>query len=176
MINLTEFALKSSEFSLLYKINSLRDPDFYLAENMRDFKTNAPYINFPWYKGFPVLEGFDPKEWRAYIAVHNVGIEFLEEDDFSKKFLVHDSTDRAVMCWHNKKGFLQPYKTFEELQEEQGLKHKDWVYEVLFLYYITERVSIIGNVKKCKPLIRIKEESLVDRVSNLTPQLLSQPI
>ena len=80
------------------------------------------------------------------------------------------------MCWNNKNGIYPPYKTFEELQEEQGLKHKDWVCEILFLYLINERLSFIGDVRKNKHFYRTNEESLVDRVKNIIPNTRSVPI
>ncbi len=74
MINLSEIIRQQPETSFLRKLRSLRDPDIYLAENIRDYRENASNLEFPWYKregifyhAFKPVSGEDREEIRQAV-------------------------------------------------------------------------------------------------------------
>ena len=183
MINLSQLARENGTYSLMEKIQLLFDYDIYLAENIRDYKKSAYYIKTPWYKTTDTsLSVFG-------VIIRNVGIDLVEEDLNKKlrRFIVHDATDRDLMLWYGKNGEFGVYKTFEQVQKEQGLRQKDWVYQVNIKHISMSHentpfnryyrsLAIIEDVKKHNYTRIISEkESLLDRLKGFLPQINIQP-
>ncbi|HII71714.1 TPA: hypothetical protein HA265_03085 [Candidatus Woesearchaeota archaeon] len=171
MINLTRLSLGSPRYTPFEKIRLAIETDFYVAENMADYKNEAPKIINPWYKQlnyFPFSgELFD----RAAIILNNVRLEVCGKDPDDKGpdwFRVSDSTGEDRMYWSVHDMYFSAAHSFEELYERQGLKDGDWVHEVLVLYWIKKELPIICNVQKYPTNGgRRNKETLADRVREL---------
>lgn len=145
MINLSQFGRQSRELTVWQYFSSMRGIDIYQAENIRDIRENAPYLEFPWYKSF----SHDHSCHRAAIIVNNVGIELVSDGDAGRWFSVHDDTELMMMVWADgKKTWWYPSISFEQAQEEQGLKENDRVFELFILYLIYPRIPLIIDVKR----------------------------
>jgi hypothetical protein len=176
MLDYTKMLLQSDEISLKEKIDLLRTPIIYTAENIADYLDNTPNICFPWYRGFPALDLIFGGEYisSASIYLHDVKIELVESipKDNVSTFLLHDDTGSMAILWgHKDFWYFGPEKTFEETQQEQGLEAKDWVYRVFFAHVKGKcPVRFIGHVKKDKFTRRKKneeKESLMEKIRRL---------
>ena len=107
MINLSAIG-RSSLYSTPEILRSLRGPDIYIAENMADFKKNAPNLPYPWYKQFSFE---DRQTHRARILIYDVGIRSfysMKKEKTRENFLVHDTTEQAAMNWDSKRIYFPP--------------------------------------------------------------------
>src|SRR3989344_2613805 len=78
MINISEIIRQQPETSFFKKLRSLRDPDIYLAENIRDYRENAPNLEFPWYKrGVPFVKDSDEG-----VYIYDILLRYLIKKDF----------------------------------------------------------------------------------------------
>jgi len=171
MINLSQFARESTEYSIWKKMRSLRRPDIYLAENIKDYRENAPNIDFPWYKkSSPHLDFME----EAYISILNVGINklLLEGLEIPDWFVIHDESGSDVVYW-NKKNYLTPaLLSFEDAQENQGLRDGDHVYDIFLRYMIKKDFTSIVEVNKYKFSNKKRNrESAIERVKVFSPLL-----
>ena len=177
MLNLSQIILTSSEISLIKKIKRLIEPDIYIASNISDYKTSIDGLNYPWYKGLPVPDRvINPSLRRYHIILNNLGITLLEEGDSKEPqmFDLHDSSGHCVVPWFKRTNIFQPYRSFEELQQEQGLKEDDWVHEVYILHWIEDGVSLpmIAHVKKNEFISALQEEGSIREKTKVMPALL----
>jgi hypothetical protein len=175
VINLSEIG-RNELYSPLETLLSLRDPDLYIAEDIADFRKNAPKLPYPWYKKFPFE---DRQIHRAYIIVRNVGIRSfydMKKEEAREHFIVHDATEQAVMNW-GERIYFPPLHTFDEAHKQDGLSDNDWVYDVLFIYLITVKTPLIIQVRKFN-FSRIKrgKTTLLDKVRQKIPELVPAPI
>jgi len=147
MINLSQLARESPNYPLLKKFKSIFIPDTYLANNVLDYQENAPKLEFPAYKRFPITDKYMD---RAYIIINNVGLKRYSLSDITLPnwFIVHDDSSEEVVYW-NENDKLFPTKTsFEQLQKNEGLKDDDFVSEVFLEYLIHNSMSSIVDVNK----------------------------
>src|SRR3989344_1463356 len=117
MINLSEIIRQQPETSFLRKLRSLRDPDIYLAENIRDYRENAPNLNFPWYKrGVPFVKDLDE---RVYISIMNVRLNKLKDGriEIPKCFVIYDNTGHDIVYWDSDNKYFPTLYSFEELEQ-----------------------------------------------------------
>jgi len=168
MINLSETARENPNYPLLYKIKYFRYPDVYLAESVKDFKENAPCIKLPLYK-----RCFDRAFDHVLITLVNVGIE----RKFFNWFAIHDLTGKEIMFLENQDHFLGTPYSYEKVKENQGLKEKDWVYDVAFRYFFKNDLPTIIQVNKYKFSNRKPEkDSVADMVKNFLPGYTPLPV
>ena len=121
------------------------DPDIYLAENMGDYRENAPKIKIPFIQKIISIP-------RIYISINNVCIERLKVKDYivPNYFKVHDDTGEDIMIWDKGNPLFSALHSFEEVQEKQFLKDKDWIQELFFRYYLNYDFPSIVEVNKYK--------------------------
>jgi len=181
MLNLSEEARKSPTHPFWRKINHFRDPDIYLAEDVKDFVDNGKNLPYPWYKK-PVPHIIFSYLKRAYIIFQNVGIRTVEaelgiKDSGSNHFLVHDDSGVVVMYW----GFegqldVGSRQSYEKAQDEQGLKKDDWVYDIFVRYIIKANLPTIVEVRKYRfSNPKPEKAKLLQRVREFLPTKLSIP-
>ena len=170
MINLSEIIRQQPETSFLRKLRSLRDPDIYLAENIRDYRENAPNLEFPWYKrSVPFVKDLDE---RVYISIMDVRLNKLKINNFEipNYFVIHDETYAEVVYWNINSNLIPTLHSFEELQEKQGLKDGDYIYDILLRYLIKKDFPSIVEVRKYNFSNRKPEkESIMERVRSFFP-------
>ena len=170
MINISEIIRQQPETSFFKKLRSLRDPDIYLAENIRDYRENAPNLEFPWYKrGVPFVKDSDE---RVYISIMDVGLSKLKINNIKIPdwFVIHDETYAEVVYWNINSNLIPTLHSFEELQEKQGLKDGDYIYDILLRYLIKKDFPSIVEVRKYNFSNRKPEkESIMERVRSFFP-------
>lgn len=171
MINISDIIRQQPETSFLRKIRSLRDPDIYFAENIRDYRENAPNLEFPWYKRDILF--YSDCDDRAYISIMNVELNKLKINNFEipNWFIIHDETYTEVVYWNANSDLIPTLHSFEELQEKQGLKDGDYVYDIFLRYLIKKDFTSIVEVRKYnfsnkKP----EKESIIERVRGFFPK------
>lgn len=145
MINLSEHYLKSPRPSLVDKITTYFEPDFYLAESITDFKEQRQSIVVPMHK--KVM----PKQMQNgpsyYVLMYNLGIEMHQEDN--NYFILHDNTGTLIALWHNEQNRpLRSEYSFERAQQEQNLQHQDHVHQICLHYIKNIDLPIIADIKK----------------------------
>lgn len=168
--------LKSDELSLREKIELIKEPDLYVAENIRDYLDSIKSLKFPWYKRFPAIDLIYGGEWISYvdIRIYNVGIEFVKNipEQNMYKFVLHDATASMAVLWQYKgERYFGPGQSFEECQQEEKLENKDWAYEVVFAH-VKGHVRFIDYVRKGKPRIKkeiTEKEPLIEKIRRLLP-------
>jgi len=173
MLNLSHLARESPDYPLIKKIRSFRDPDIYLAENLADYKKNAPHLKFPWYKRFPFPDNFMD---RAYIIFNNIGLKTLSyhSNEIPDWFLLHDDSGRELVFWNGNHDLFPTMDSFDNVRERQGLKDDDWVYDVFVRYLIHHDLPSIVEVNKYKPSNRKPEkDSLAERINHFFPEFKS---
>ena len=168
MLNLSQLARESSNYPLLNKIQNIIDPDIYLAENIADYKENAPNFEFPWYKRFPLTED------RVYIIFQNIGIKTLEDEEriiIPNWFVLHDDSGQELVYWNSDSKLFPARASFEEIQETQGLKEEDWVYDVFIRYLIKSNFPSIAEVRKYNFSDKKPErDTLAERIKSFFPE------
>ena len=166
MLNLSKLARESSNYSLMTKIKLHRNQDVYLAENLRDYKKNAPTFEVPWYKTFPILDGSVD---RAGIILQNVGLRKSSHENW---FLLHDDSGSDLVYWNADNPYFRAAISFEEAQEQQALKEDDWVYDVFLNYLIPDDLPNIVEVTKYKFSNKKPEKnSLAETIKNFSPEI-----
>lgn len=175
MINLSQEVFNSSN-SVLERLQILRMPDVFLAQDMRDYRENINNIIQLHYRKF-YARGCVGE--RAFISVHNVAIEPYCVNGILKQnwFLVHDDTAEDLMYWFNNdsrtRQDLFPTKhSFEEIREESN--KAVWVHEIFFRYLIGYDLGNIVEVNKSKPIIKKApaKESLLEKIRGSISQTL----
>ena len=94
------FSKRTSAYS---RFDTLRDPDYHLAENCRDFNQNISSVSYPMHKRL-----FFPEKGRkniSYVIIHNIGMSIQEENPFVTKVRLHDSTGEVNLVWTDPKKF-----------------------------------------------------------------------
>lgn len=162
MINISEIIRQQPETSFLRKLRSLRGPDIYLAENIMDYRENAPNLEFPWYKRESIFYHADFME-RAYISIMNVGLNKLRINNIEipDLFVIHDETYTDIVYWSNSIPF----------EEVQGLKDGNYIYNILLRYLIKKNLPSIVEVRKYNFSNRkLEKESIMERVRGFFPK------
>lgn len=170
MLNLSQLARESPNYSIVRRIRSIRDPDIYLAENLADYQHNAQSLEFPWYKRFPFPDKFMD---RAYIIFQNVGLKKLnyEEIEIPNWFILHDYSGQELIYWNADNESFPTVASFEEVQKQQGLKDDDWVYDVFVRYLIPSNLPSVVEVNRYKFSNRKPEiDSLAERIRSFFPE------
>ena len=145
MVNISQANRWSGELTIWQWLRSMRGPDVYEADNIRDIKKNAPNLEYPQWKSFHS----DVTAHRAAISVSNVNIELLEDGDTGRWFKVYDETEAMTMVWADgERTYYEPIISFEQATCEQGLNRNDRVSELFILYLINDRIPIIIDVEK----------------------------
>ena len=126
MFNLNAFIRESSEIPLDKRVLALLAPDFFIAENMRDYLQNASSITIPASKRIHAvyrqrLGGFIAP-LHALIAISNIGIE--PHRSMPGWFWVHDDTGREMMYW-DKQQLFPPKKTSEQFALQKD-SYPEW--------------------------------------------------
>jgi len=182
MIDFSEFVRSNGNLSNIEIWKSLRAHNVYIAENVGDYLKNKDKIEMKWYQGFlPPLDFFTDKI--GYVFINNVGVRVSAFDVESARpswFHVHDETGEELMNWHNDPSLIvaPPIRTFNEVQEQEGLKLDDFVSRVIIHYCIDIDLPCIIDVEKQKYKLRSDtKESLLEKVRSysLIPSLLPQP-
>ncbi len=180
MLNLSQLARESPNVSFVRKIRSFRDPNIYLAENLADYQQNAPILDFPRYKRFLSQDKFMD---RAYIIFQNVGLKKLSHKriEILNWFVLHDDSGQELVYWNADHELFPTLASFDEVQEKQGLKEDDWVYDVFIRYLIPSNLPSVVEVNKYKFSNRKPEkdslaEIIKDKIGELLPQPTPEPI
>jgi len=173
MLNLSQLARESPDYPLVGTIISFRNPDIYLAENLVDYHQNAPSLEFPWYKRFPLP---DKSMDRAYIVFKNVGLKKLNLDpDKPNWFVLHDDSGQELVYWNADHKTFPTMASFDQVQAKQGLKDDDWVYEVCVRYLIHSNLSSVVQVSRHRFSNRkLERVSLTERIMSLFPEFEPQ--
>lgn len=156
------------DLSILEKMKNLGIPDFYIANDVRDFIQDRDEITVSWYKNLPF---FDNNMSRAYVMFSNIGIEKLDDQGI---FKIHDATGQIAAFWkETKEDLYSPTQTFNEMQNQQALLDDDWVANILGLYFLKEDFIRIIEVHKYNRKQKSRK-SLLDKlypsfVPNLKP-------
>ena len=88
----------------------------------------------------------------------------------------YDNTGQEVMFWRNNPPFCAKM-SFEQVQEEQGLKEDDYVHEVFSLYLLESNLSHIGEVQKNRASRRIvRGDPLVEKIKSFIPEIMPGPV
>lgn len=126
--------------------NNLFSPDVYFAENMADYKNNAPKIKL----SFAQRLNFSPT---VCINVNDVYLErYMDKEDFFpyQLFSVYDGTGFDLMVWN-----------------KESLEKKVYVSEIFFKYSLKHEYPVIIEVNKYKK--KYSCEKLSVKIRNLTP-------
>jgi len=169
MLNLSQLARESHNYSKLEIIQSSLYPDIYLAQNLVDYQSNSRELKFPWYKSIipNMLED------RAYIIFQNVGLKILvhEQVKFPNWFILHDDSGEELIYWNANHELFPATNSFRKAQQQSGLKNDDWVYDVFVRYLISKDLPSIVDVRKYKFSDKQPEkDSLVKRIRNFFPE------
>jgi len=145
MINLSEYYLKSPRASLVNKVKTYFEPDYYIAESITDFKEQRESITIPFYKKMMFSQLYNGPSY--YVLMHNLKIEMHSEDNHY--FILHDHTNHLIALWHNDPNYLlRSEYSFEHAQQEQNLQARDIVSQVCINYLQKIDLPIIVHIKK----------------------------
>src|SRR3989344_6426559 len=147
MINLSE--IKRQNQPPLRRLKSLLTPDYYSAEDIAEYKREAPKLQFPWYKRFD-----SPVEFmhRAYIIIQSVGLTKIQTPP--NWVVVHDSSGEELVYWNDSHDLVPALTSPDEFKEE------DWAYEVCIRYIIPKEFASIAWADRSRPVRRVREEGL----------------
>jgi hypothetical protein len=168
MINISQLIRNSNQHPLTDRLIEFVDPEFYVAENVADYRANRSILTPPWFKR-PIRTAND----YTYISFYNVGIDATSENGMMNDDLVniHDKSGSATICWTGP-GRVYPCKnSYFEMLDSGELKPQDWVYrlDVRWIYEF-EVAFVIGFRKNKFSNPRIEKESLVDKITSLFPE------
>ena len=152
MLNLSQLLRESQEISFFKKIISLRDPDIYLAENLKDYQENYKSVEFPWYKRFPFPKFISNDDDRIYILFKGIGLEKPVRKDIIIPpywFILHDDSGQELVYWNKDSGLFPAAVSFEEMQE-QGFKDNEWI-EALVRCQLKSGFLSIADIRKPSP-------------------------
>lgn len=137
MINLSECKRHSSRFSTWEKLLTIRDPDIYFAESVRDFRENRSHIRFPWWK-----TGQQTPGPRAYVLLYNVTVERIPTDP--RSYHLCDDEGGIITHWDPEHPYFPSMTNPDEIfgSEEQSV----FVYSVFFCYLIRHDLPLIAEV------------------------------
>ena len=129
MLNLSQLARGFHDSPLFKRIQSIRNPEIYLAENLADYQENAPSLEFPF--SYKFVD-------RRYIIFQNIGLKKLvyEEMEIPNWFVLHDNSGQELIYWNADHELFPTMASFDEVQAEQGFKDDDWICDVFIRYLI----------------------------------------
>ena len=168
MINISQLIRNSNQHPLTDRLIEFVDPEFYVAENVADYRANRSIVTPPWFKR-PIRTAND----YTYISFYNVGIDATSENGEMNEDLVniHDESGSATICWTGP-GHVYPCKdSYFQMLDSGELKPQDWVYRLdVRLIYEFEVSFVIGFKKNKFSTPKTEKSSLVDKISSLFPE------
>jgi|SRR3989344_8696602 len=166
MLHLSQLARESENVSLSLRVQTVINPEVYLAENVADYCRQKERLCSPWFK-YPISDGRD----YAVVIFYNVRL-----DRFAGGYAytnVHDASGSEIMCW-NERGRLYPaIKSYREMLESGELQKQDWVYRLVVRHSYLGAMPFVAEVTKSRAEVRKEaRDSLVDRITALFPERL----
>ena len=164
MLNLSNIVKESSSIPFIKKVEFYFSPEFYFSENIKDFQ-EEDFSELPLYKKII----FNNK---IYIIFKDIGLDRLKDN----WFMLHDSSGKELAYWGEKDDLVYPtLASFDNVKLEQGLKEKDWVYEILAGYSISDNLLNIIKVDKYSFLKKSQKDLAFDKIKNSGFKPIIQP-
>ena len=121
MRNLNHAILFGSWASARTRVGALIGPNYYGAENCKDFTSNTSRINYPIYKRL-----FFPKKVHrnmGYVVIHNVGITLRQENPFVTRVKLYDASGEIDLFWTDYREFEKARVNYtNEINAKLGLE------------------------------------------------------
>lgn len=147
MINLKKKAISSPNIPFWKKVNYFFNSDIYLAENMSDYRVNAPLLQAHF----------------AHIQIYNTKIERVKTKEgkiVPFYFKVYDYFGKDIMLWNKNNAILPSLDSYEDFEEEQNFKEGDDIYSLFFTYHVKGDIAGVIQARKSKfsnPSTKIKD-------------------
>jgi hypothetical protein len=121
MQNINNQIILGSRASVMDRLEALIGPNYYWANNCKDFLENISSVNYPEYKRL-----FFPKKiYRdiGYVMVRNVGITLRQENPFVTRVKLHDTSGEIDLFWTDGPAFEKAREEYiEQINAELGLE------------------------------------------------------
>jgi hypothetical protein len=169
MINISQLVRKSKQHPLTDRLIEFLEPEFYLAENVADYRANRSIITPPWFKRIPSSAANN----YAFIVFYNVGIKAIFEDgELIENYVeVHDNSRTSAICWPGLGDDYPCKKSYPQTLADGELDLKDWVYQLIVRHIYEKELSFVVSVTKNKfSNPKTEKSSLVDKISSLFPE------
>ena len=174
MLNLSQLARTSTEAPLKGRVMEFVEPEFYLSENVADYRRNNSLIVPPWFKKNPLLLA----NYYALIVFYDIGIKgVFEKGKLTENFVeVHDESGSAVMCWTKQGEIFPADKSYFQMLDSCELQLQDWVYSLIIRHSYEGELPFVAELTKTKfSTTRKEEDSLLDRITSLFPDFEPVP-